>query len=651
MKTSSRSFLAISIVATLAASFTSLAQAAPTRPAFVATTDARCATTKPLTLFNINDFHGRIEAAPWTFSPVETLRATQPGVGLFSAGDNIGASTFVAMMSDDMSTIDVLNAAGLQASAPGNHEFDGGWAKLRDKYLPAAKFPYVAANMTGVSPQIAPYTITVIDGVRVAVVGAELSTLSGSVSPVGIQGITVSSETTAVNSVADKIKAAKLADVVVAEVHNAVTSGYSASVDVIFNGHTHENYSVTTNLSQPVVQAASYGTALGRVDLKIGTDNVICGAPIGAVIPIPTSDKNKPLPTADTPTINKIKAIVAQAKSQADARGNEVIGDTCRPLQRALDAQGKENRAAESTLTDLVAQMFYERLSQGNPEFIGLQNPGGTRADLDKGDITYAEANAVLPFANTLMTTQVTGAQFKTVLEQQWQRLPNGSVPARPYLQLGISNNVTYTFDESLPEGSRITGIWINGKAMNPAAIYTVGSGSFLIAGGDNFFELGKGINRTDTGKSDLSEWVEWIKATDSARGNICPGSEKQAAAFTASTAAVSCTAPTSFTLGKPHNGGIQADTLDFPAPEPEDRTIKAFADGILLGEFPITKGTAIFSLQAPATSMGGDLSFITTNGTTISLAGKVTVERCAPLPVATANKPAPLLPHTGATT
>ncbi|WP_231979413.1 5'-nucleotidase C-terminal domain-containing protein [Tessaracoccus coleopterorum] len=162
-------------------------------------------------------------------------------------------------------------------------------------------------------------------------------------------------------------------------------------------------------------------------------------------------------------------------------------------------------------MSNAVAQMFYDTLSNGNPNFIGLQNPGGTRDSFNAGDITYREAAMTLPFANSLFTTEITGAQFKTVLEQQWQRDQEGKVPSRPFLQLGLSDNVTYTYDETLEEGSRITSIMVNGKPIDPAAKYTVGSGSFLIAGGDNFWELAKGTNTKDTGRADLEAWVNWV--------------------------------------------------------------------------------------------------------------------------------------------
>ena len=157
--------------------------------------------------------------------------------------------------------------------------------------------------------------------------------------------------------------------------------------------------------------------------------------------------------------------------------------------------------------------MFKDTLGKDDPNFIGLQNPGGTRASLLDKDITYKQAAQVLPFANTLTTTKITSAQFKKVLEQQWQRAGTGEVPSRPYLQLGVSSNVTYTYDESRKEGDRITSVWVNGKPIDPKGTYTVGSGSFLIAGGDNFTELAKGSKPVDSGKIDLSVWVDWIKA------------------------------------------------------------------------------------------------------------------------------------------
>ncbi len=46
--------------------------------------------------------------------------------------------------------------------------------------------------------------------------------------------------------------------------------------------------------------------------------------------------------------------------------------------------------------------------------------PPAGRQDPD-GNVTYKEAATVQPFANTLVTLDLTGAQLKQVLEEQWQ--------------------------------------------------------------------------------------------------------------------------------------------------------------------------------------------------------------------------------------
>lgn len=122
-------------------------------------------------------------------------------------------------------------------------------------------------------------------------------------------------------------------------------------------------------------------------------------------------------------------------------------------------------------------------------------------ADPD-GNVTYREAATVQPFANSLVTLQLTGAQLKRVLEEQWQLA--GS--ARPFLKLGVSKGLSYTYDPSAAQGSRITTITLDGKAIDPAASYTVATNSFLAAGGDNFVTFREGA-----GKIDLQSMVDWF--------------------------------------------------------------------------------------------------------------------------------------------
>lgn len=104
-----------------------------------------------VTLFNINDFHGRISsnAKPLACTLTEQRAAlgTSGNSAFLSAGDNIGASEFASYIQDDQPTIDYLNAPGLQASALGNHEYDRGQDDLTGRVETAAHWTYLAANI------------------------------------------------------------------------------------------------------------------------------------------------------------------------------------------------------------------------------------------------------------------------------------------------------------------------------------------------------------------------------------------------------------------------------------------------------------------------------------------------------------------------
>jgi 5'-nucleotidase len=197
--------------------------------------------------------------------------------------------------------------------------------------------------------------------------------------------------------------------------------------------------------------------------------------------------------------------------------GARPLGKLAGPFNRAVLASGAENRGGESTIGNLVAEVH--RWATSTPEAGGAQiafmNPGGLRTDMTgtAGTLTYKQAAVVQPFANTLVNMKMTGAQIKTVLEQQWQRDGAGAVPTRPFLRLGVSEGFFATYDPAKAEGSRVTGMWLNGKALDPAASYSVTVNSFLASGGDNFRGFNAGTGKRDTGKVDLQAMVDYMAA------------------------------------------------------------------------------------------------------------------------------------------
>ncbi|WP_255770036.1 ExeM/NucH family extracellular endonuclease [Pseudarthrobacter sulfonivorans] len=609
--------------------------------------------TVDLNFLGINDFHGRIDANTVQFAgTIEQLRAqASPGAtALLSAGDNIGASLFASAVAKDQPTIDVLNALELKASAVGNHEFDGGWADLRDRVTAGgtnAKFPYLGANVYKkgtTEPALPEFTVLDMNGVKVAVIGTVTQEVPALVSPGGIADLDFGDPVEAINRAAAKITAENLADVIIAENHDGAGSGTpdgatleqelaaggpfaklvnetSADVDAIFTGHTHKEYAWDAPVpgqagkTRPIVQTGNYGENIGQIKLTVDTASKQVTAHTAANV-MRTKVAASELKNV-YPRVAAVDSIVQKALAAAAEVGNQPVGSVTKDITTAFtpDPAGgpakRDDRGSESTLGNLVADSLVDTLKDTNlgGAEIGVVNAGGLRNELyyaPDGTITYAEANAVLPFVNNLWTTSLTGAQFKVLLEQQWQTNADGTVPSRAYLQLGLSKNVNYTYDASRAAGDRITSILVGGAPIDPAKSYRVGTFSFLAQGGDNFRIFQEGANTKDSGLIDRDAWIKYLQAhspvsPDFARRSVAVVNTTAAEvkAGDAITLAVSKLDLTS--LGSPVNTSLHAEFTD------------AAGTVTQLGSVPVTAGAATVNLAVPAGAAAGTGTLVLT--------------------------------------
>lgn len=491
-----------------------------------------------LQILTINDFHGRIEAnfgngeagAAVLAGAVNEFRAANPNTLFVSAGDNIGASTFTSFIDNDNPTIDALVAAGLDLGVVGNHEFDTGFTDLTERVIPRFGGTEYAlgANVyeKGTdTPTLDEFVVKEVDGVRVAFIGTVTSQTASMVSPSGIATIDFGDQLEAANRVAERIETENLADVTILLSHEGsetdsceavetdktnygtLIQGAHDSIDAIVSGHTHQEYACEVN-GRPVIQAHQYGTTLGLLDIQVDRASKELLSITGDTVPL--VDAGEPLFEADA----EVEAIVTAAVANAEVEGAVEVGKISDDILRGGDPAGSD-RGVESTLGNLVADMYLWATSNddytGTPAVIGMMNPGGLRADLlyeEDGTMTYRDVANVQPFANTLVTVSLTGAQLKAVLEEQWQ--PEGS--SRPVLHLGISDGFTYEYDAAAARGERIISMSLNGTEIDPAASYTVVTNSFLADGGDNFFTFADGTDRTDTGQVDLQATVAYFE-------------------------------------------------------------------------------------------------------------------------------------------
>ena len=165
----------------------------------------------------------------------------------------------------------------------------------------------------------------------------------------------------------------------------------------------------------------------------------------------------------------------------------------------AVDILKAQNPAGESALGNLIADA--QRTVMGTD--FAFMNPGGIRADILAGQVTWGELFTVQPFSNYLIKMDLTGKQIYDLLNQQWIN--------QPYPRILQVSGLTYTWDNSLPVGNRIVEVRKDGIPINPSAVYTITVNSFLAGGGDNFTVLTQGVNQV-VGPVDLEALITYIQ-------------------------------------------------------------------------------------------------------------------------------------------
>ncbi len=609
--------------------------------------------TTQVNLVGINDFHGRIDANTVRFAgTVEQVRAQygEKNSLFISNGDNIGASVFASSYFGDKPTIDVLKALELKASAAGNHEFDKGANDLTDRVDGLADFPYLAANVfKDGKPLLQEYAIFEVDGVRVGVIGAITESTPTLVTPSGIQGIEFREPVAEVNRVVAEID--DKVDVIVAQYHEGSGAGQatttleqavaaggpfadivnetSPEVDAIFTGHTHQLYAWNAPIpgregTRPIVQTGNYGENVGQIVLNVDADGDVVSSSARNVARGGGKDAavNAALDAElirTYPRVAKVDSIVKAARAQADIVGRQPVGSVTADITTAFSGGSyvdgvyaggtRGDRTKQSALGGLVADALLDSLDdsdRGGAE-VSFVNAGGLRDELlydANGEITLAEANAVLPFLNNLWTTTLTGDQVRQVLEQQWGDFAKRTDNAN--LSLGVSENLRYTYDATLPAGQRITGVWIDGVPVDPAKGYRVGSFNFLLGGGDSFSVFAKGTDTRDSGLIDRDAWIDYLKKNPgltpdfTARGVQVSGA-RAAAPGTDLTVTVSNLDLTS--LGAPANTTLDASFgAETVSPRATARTMALAAPSARIAALAAPAATSVAVVDGSAT-------------------------------------------------
>ncbi|HEY7738427.1 MAG TPA: bifunctional metallophosphatase/5'-nucleotidase [Candidatus Limnocylindria bacterium] len=481
---------------------------------------------------------------------IKDLEATNPRRTLIvSAGDNIGGTPLISAAFHDEPTIEALNQIGLDVSAVGNHEFDEGVDELlRIQYggchpvdgcdtghrYRGARFDLLAANVVYKSngrPILPAYSIENVGGVKIGFIGLTLEGTPLIVSANGIQTVNFLDEATTINAAARDLRRRGVNTIVVLlheggfqsvstnpDTIDTCTGMSGAVVDIVhqlhpsismvISGHTHTAYNCllpnSADTPIPVSSASSFGRLVTDIDMTI---NKSTGKPASISV------DNKIVFRDDQDA--QAASLVSYYETAVAPIANVVVGSI------TADITSTANAAGESALGDVIAdaQLAYTQTAGADLAFM---NPGGIRASLTAGqisggeavgEITYGEAFAVQPFNNLVTTQDMTGAQIKAVLEQQWAACtpPGRSGGATVILQ--VSAGFTYHYDSTQPCGSRILNMMLGATPIDPSATYQVTANNFLADGGDSFPAFTAGTNRVYAPAFDIDALAAYLDA------------------------------------------------------------------------------------------------------------------------------------------
>ena len=500
-----RKFLSVLLAMAMVLSLTVTSFAADTAA------DAKAEMAGKTVILHTNDVHGAVEGYAYIAQLKADYEAKGAEVILVDAGDFSQGTTYVSS-TKGADAVTMMNAAGYDVVTLGNHEFDYGYAQLKEN-MSKAKFKVVCAdvfNEDGTPIFDASYTYTTKSGVKVGFFGMETPETQTKANPALIKGLTFATGDAFTKAAADQVAALKDADVVICLAHLGVdaesapyrsTDLYAAvkGIDFVVDGHSH-TVMTKGEKGEPI---QSTGTAFKN---------------IGVIV---IDDASKKIESNSLYEIKEDTAkdatVAAAAKVIVDRVNNEYgtkFATSKVELNGAKAPNG--NRDSETNNGDLITDAMLWKVMQNKDgltvdadHVVAITNGGGIRAAIKPGDVTKKDINTVLPFGNTVAVIYVTGAELLEALEASTYSLPVGGFPQVAGINFTLSTAVAYdanaeTYPASTYYGpksiNRVVINSINGKEFKANEVYAVVTNNFCAAGGDTYYAFKAASAQFDTG-------------------------------------------------------------------------------------------------------------------------------------------------------
>ncbi len=365
-----------------------------------------------LDFYYLNDLHGAITASDSSMGleGIAALLDDERAMGknvIFLAGGDMLQGSLISNYFYGLPTIESLDVMGLDAFVVGNHEFDWGLEYVTQYYdgthAYQAKHPFLAANIVEKRTQsipegIQPYLILEVAGVKIGIVGTIGYGLESSILTPMVEDYEFFNPIFMIEYFAKHLRNSENVDLVVSLNHDRGLSlnpqllalEHDASIDAIFNGHSHRVYADII-AGVPVIQSGGYGSHLGHVQITLEN--------------------------------NIVTSVTAQNLTHfQDARlmhSHPRVGDIIETYFLEIDhlytpLLNTERYQTREELTHFMSRLM---LKATGADF-AFHNLGGTRSALPALEsLSKARMTDVFPFNNRVITTTLTTEQINQLIQ------------------------------------------------------------------------------------------------------------------------------------------------------------------------------------------------------------------------------------------
>ena len=421
------------------------------------------------------------------------------------AGDAYSPS-LLSTLDKGKSTVEMLNAVGVDYMVLGNHEWDFGPEITRERVW-ESNFPVLASNAIDIDG-------LPIDGtVRTAMIN---------VGPfrVGIMGLITTNTKVIAHAGSDdflpildtaKVLAKELkgqgAHLIVALAHLDILEDMelvqSGLVDVVLSGHDH--FYISWDDGKTVwMDSGENSEKVGVMDvhlksyMKRGKKRFSWEADMRFV-----DTKNV---IEDATIASKVKEYEKFLSSELDI----AIGKT----NTELDSRKKTVRLGEAAIGNLIADVMRD----GVDADVGYANGGGIRGKKIYAagtTITRRDILSEMPFGNVVVKLELTGAQIWDALENGLSQIENN---AGRFPQV---SGMSYIYNPKAKAGARVVSVNIGGLPLNKGRTYTMATNNYIAGGGDGYsvFKKAKVIIDASGATIMAGMVMDYIKA----KGSVSP--------------------------------------------------------------------------------------------------------------------------------